>query len=271
MAINRRVHCLKHIKTKYCKQTKLFKHAWTICSKRNSQLQFWLQPQYSVMTSIRTVATSLVVLRWLCCDRKSRAAYAQSFALWQQATIEFTCHDHSVIACSRHIYMVLFFMHIPFVVNHTINAKIGISDRNKMMLWPGCEGRAEFSLHTKNVRSVWFFVKRRGCCCNHSGGVALIVWFTTNRMCAKNKNIFTWREQAIKEWSRRVISIVACCHSATLCAHAARDFRSQQYQRMWLPQLCFSVSRFLSQTFAVLKRVVYLLHLETRKLRRSTW
>jgi len=30
--------------------------------------------------------------------------------------------------------MVLFFMHIPFVVNHTINAKIGISDRNKMML-----------------------------------------------------------------------------------------------------------------------------------------
>jgi len=42
--------------------------------------------------------------RW-CCDRKSRAAYAQSLALWQQATIEFTCHDHSIIACSRHIYV----------------------------------------------------------------------------------------------------------------------------------------------------------------------
>jgi len=40
-----------------------------------------------------------------CCDRKSRAAYAQSFALWQQATIEFTCHDHSIIACSRHMYV----------------------------------------------------------------------------------------------------------------------------------------------------------------------
>jgi len=38
------------------------------------------------------------------CDRKSRAAYAQSFALWQQATIEFTYHDHSIISCSRHIY-----------------------------------------------------------------------------------------------------------------------------------------------------------------------
>jgi len=82
-----------------------------------------------------------------CCDGKSRAAYAQSFALWQQATIEFTCHDHSpptlVIMFNRshvnigractprslycclfapHIRMVLFFTHIPFVVNHTINA-----------------------------------------------------------------------------------------------------------------------------------------------------
>jgi len=25
-----------------------------------------------------------------------------------------------------------------------------------------------------------------------------------------------------------MISIVACCHGAKLCAHAARDFRSQQ-------------------------------------------
>ena len=71
----------------------------------------------------------------------------QSFALWQQATIEFTCHDHSsrmlVVTFHRShariirdymprslyycffapdICMVLFFTHIPFVVNHTINA-----------------------------------------------------------------------------------------------------------------------------------------------------
>jgi len=30
--------------------------------------------------------------------------------------------DHSIIACSRHIHIFLFFAHIPFVVNHTINA-----------------------------------------------------------------------------------------------------------------------------------------------------
>jgi len=37
-----------------------------------------------------------------------------------------------------------------------------------------------------------------------------------------------WREQAIVEWLWHVNSIVACCHSAKLCAYAARDFRSQQ-------------------------------------------
>jgi len=36
-----------------------------------------------------------------------------------------------------------------------------------------CEGCARFSLHTKNVRSVQFVVKRRGCCCNHSAGIGL--------------------------------------------------------------------------------------------------
>jgi len=33
-----------------------------------------------------------------------RAACAQSFAPWQQATIEITRRDHSIIACSRHIH-----------------------------------------------------------------------------------------------------------------------------------------------------------------------
>jgi len=49
-------------------------------------------------------------------------SFAQSFALWQQATIEIMRHDHSIIACSRHKHILLFFAHIPFVVNHTFNA-----------------------------------------------------------------------------------------------------------------------------------------------------
>jgi len=34
---------------------------------------------------------------------------------------ELTHYDHSFIACSRHINVVLFFAHILFVVNHTFN------------------------------------------------------------------------------------------------------------------------------------------------------
>ena len=60
--------------------------------------------------------------------------------------------------------------------------------------------------------------------------LALNVQFTTNGMCAKNNtHIYCmWRELAVIEWSRRVISIVACCHSVKLCALAAQAFRSQQ-------------------------------------------
>jgi len=47
----------------------------------------------------------ILVTAPFCCDRKARAACAQSFTLWQQATIEITCHDHSIIACSRHAHM----------------------------------------------------------------------------------------------------------------------------------------------------------------------
>jgi len=57
----------------------------------------------STMSSLKTKIDCKCLL--LCCDRKARAACAQSFTLWQQATIEFTRRNHSIIACSRHVYM----------------------------------------------------------------------------------------------------------------------------------------------------------------------
>jgi len=65
-------------------------------------------------------------------------------------------------------------------------------------------------------------------CCNLSVRVALNARFTTNRMCAKNNTIYMWHEQAIVAWSRCVISIVACCQSVKLYAHAARAFWLQK-------------------------------------------
>ena len=108
---------------------------------------------------------------------------------------------------------------------------LGLSDCNKMVLWPGCEGCARCNLHKKNVWSVRFVVKRWGCCCNLSVGVVLNAQFTGNRMCAKNNtHIYMWHEQPIIEWSWHVISIVAGCRSVKLCALAAQAFRSQQYE-----------------------------------------
>jgi len=64
----------------------------------------------------------ILVTAPFCCDWKARVACAQSFTLWQQATIEFTLQNHPIIACSCHIYMVLFFAHIPFKVNRLFSA-----------------------------------------------------------------------------------------------------------------------------------------------------
>jgi len=55
-------------------------------------------------------------------------------------------------------------------------------------------------------------------------------------VCEEQHHRYMWREHAIIEWSWYVNSIVACCHSAKLCAYAARDFRSHQngaVTRMW--------------------------------------
>jgi len=46
-----------------------------------------------------------------CCDRKSRAACAQSFAPWQQATIEFTRRDHYYCLFAPHIYIIVLRAH----------------------------------------------------------------------------------------------------------------------------------------------------------------
>ena len=61
--------------------------------------------------------------------------------------------------------------------------------------------------------------------------VALIVWFTTNGMCAKNNNIWVARASDNKRdcdaWSLLLLAA-----TAKLCTHAARAFRSQHRQKI---------------------------------------
>ena len=82
--------------------------------------------------------------------------------IWQQATIEIKpMITHDCVFTSHHLHM------------HAILCPQPVRDE------PGIQRQAKR----------W--------CCNLSGGVALIVWFTTNEMCVKNKNMYTWSEQAI--------------------------------------------------------------------------
>ena len=53
---------------------------------------------------------------------RSEIPSGMCFAPWQQATIEIMLAISLTIACSRYIYNGVFSTHIPFVVNHTINA-----------------------------------------------------------------------------------------------------------------------------------------------------
>jgi len=62
--------------------------------------------------------------------------------------------------------------------------------------------------------------------------------------------IYVWRKQATVEWSRRVISIVACWHSVKLCALAARAFRSQHCLTMSCAISLFAMQRILRDQFS---------------------
>jgi len=124
-----------------------------------------------------------------------------------QIYVAWTSNNRVIAACELlllHASTLWCFAHLP----------LALSDHNKMVLWPGCEGCARCSLHKKKVRSVWFIIKRRGCCCNLSIGVALNVRFTMNGMCTKNNT------QIHVVWTNnnRVIVVyeLYCCSAATV-------------------------------------------------------
>ena len=109
-------------------------------------------------SQMRIVAKSPVALHGMCdsprtgCGRRTTILHIQTWG--EQATIEWSRLVISIVACC----------HSAKLRAHAA----WLSDRNKMVLWPGCEGRAVWNLHTKSVRSVRFVVKRMGCCCNIS-------------------------------------------------------------------------------------------------------
>jgi len=90
-------------------------------------------------------------ISWLCCDRKSRAACAQSFAPWQQATIEITRRDHSTIACSRHTHIFVLRAHPVRGESHNQRNASGevATVAIRQICIPGVESRIVFAMATQ--------------------------------------------------------------------------------------------------------------------------
>ena len=56
---------------------------------------------------------------------RGNLAHSQSFTLWQQVTIEIMRRDHFCYCLfTLHMYVVIFFVHNPFVMNNTFNATL---------------------------------------------------------------------------------------------------------------------------------------------------
>jgi len=80
-------------------------HSWWITHSTQGQpigcnkISSFLQRTAPIARSFCEVCTwhdlHILATAPFCCDQKARAASAQSFTLWWQATIEIKCHDHS--------------------------------------------------------------------------------------------------------------------------------------------------------------------------------
>ena len=139
---------------------------------------------------------------------KAQAAYAQSFTWWQQTTIEFTWHDHSIIPCSRHIYVLLFFVHIPFMMNHTINT----TPTERLQQHP-------LYFITKRTDRAFFLWRLHLAQPLHPGHSTILLRSESpSGMCAKLQTVTASKI----EITRHNHSIIACSHhiyGVVLCTH----------------------------------------------------
>jgi len=74
----------------------------------------------------KIILTKQLEKMFLLLRSKSPSGKCPNFTMWQQATIETTHHDHSMIACSRHEYGCYSSCtsRSPFVVNRTISTTL---------------------------------------------------------------------------------------------------------------------------------------------------
>ena len=116
------IACSRHIYGCYSSHTSCLwriahskQHQWRGCNNMPLFLQWTALITRSFCEGSTWHNLHILVTGPFCCDWKARVASAQSFILWQQATIEsYTAITLLLLVCTTYIW-VLFFAHIPFV------------------------------------------------------------------------------------------------------------------------------------------------------------
>ena len=145
--------------------------------------------------------------------------------MWRtQAEIEWAQRWISIVACCQSVKLCIL--------------AAWAFQSQQSSVWPGCEGGARCNLHKKNVPQVQFTAKG-GDFVATSQLMLRWKWDSPQMGCPQRAtHKYMWHEQAKIEWSRRVISIIACCQSVKLCALAVRVFWSQHKKYTSLSFAC---------------------------------
>jgi len=144
--------------------------------------------------------------------RKAQAASAQSFTLYPQAKTYFTCHDHSFIACLRHVYILLFFTHILFVVNPTFNATSTERLQQHPLLFTTTAPIARSLYKGWTRHDLHILVTAPFCCYQKSA----------SSICAKLRTVAASNNRVHMLWSLYYCLFAPCIYIAVLCTPPVR-------------------------------------------------
>jgi len=157
-----------------------------------------------------------------CCDRKAWAACAQSFTLWQQATIEITRRDHSIFACSRHIYMGVVLHALPVCgESHVERNANGEVARTAVALWPAGLMTVFAGIHSQVVRFDATADRSRHLSWGHDHGLAPQQQEAsrTTYHCDWDRDLC--RPRAEKPWTEVVMIRIMCLFVASRVSRQA--------------------------------------------------
>jgi len=171
-------------------------------------------------TKLRPV---LQPLRWCCIkcvihhERDVREEQHHTYMWHEKAIIEWSWHVNSIVACC----------HGAKLCAHAAQDFRSQQSGAVTRMWRSCQGQPshkERAIGVARCKKEGMMLQPLRWCC------VKCVIHNEQDVREEQHHTYMWHEQAIIEWSWHVNSIVACCHSAKLCAHAARDFRSQHLE-----------------------------------------